>query len=139
MLETRCPTVSWFRTARSSWCPWRRTEKHRDLRFRKCVFKERCLIRAALALNARSLTVREWAKACFAYQLPQVHPFQRQFGAILFYAEMHVCEMEARERETGELVRREWTFMTNNQSMQRAISAEELHNRYCRKSLPGVI
>ena len=83
----------------------------------------RRLVRAALKsatqlLDTGGLFVWEWLGGCQACELPEMKMFQTRCGNQLLYYDLDACELGVRG-ETTRMVRKEWTFMTNSESLHR--------------------
>ena len=48
--------------------------------------------------------------------------FQTRFGNELLYSDLDACKLGVRDETTRMLVRKEWTFMTNSESLHKILN-----------------
>ena len=70
----------------------------------------------------------EWPRGCRAWELPEMKLFQTRYGEQLMYSEMDACELGVRDEKSRLLVRKEWTFMTNNENLHNNLNMSCSHH-----------
>ena len=133
LLRDNCPTVSWFRVSGALWCPWKWRDRYASDKTNKKFHTRRKLIRAALKLatqllNTGCLFVWEWPRGCQAWELTEKKMFQTHNGDQLFYSDMDACELGGRDEKTRMLARKEWTFMTNSETLHKTLNLRCSHH-----------
>ena len=132
LLRDNGPTVCWFRVSCALWCPWRWKDSDASERTYQKLHRGRRLIRAALQLATQlldtgGLFVWEWPRGCQACELPEMKMFQKHFGQQLLYSNLDTCELGVRVEKTRMLARKEWTFMTNSDTLHKILNLRCSH------------
>ena len=70
----------------------------------------------------------EWPRGCPAWELPEMKMFQTRFGNQLLYSVTDACELGVRDEKARVLVRKEWTFTTNSESLHKVLKMRCSHH-----------
>ena len=54
--------------------------------------------------------------------------FQKHFGHQLLYSDLDTCELGVRDEKTRMLARKEWTFMTNSETLHKILNLRCSHH-----------
>ena len=133
LLRENCPTVCWFRVSCALWCPWRWRDSDVSDKTNQKLCRGRRLVRAALKLATQSfitggIFVWEWPRGCQTWKMPEMKMFQTRFGKQLSYSDLDAFELGVRDETTNMLVRKEWTFMTNSESLHKNLNMRCSHD-----------
>ena len=70
----------------------------------------------------------EWPRGCQARELPETNIFKTRFGHQLLYSDLDACDLAVRDESTRMLVREEWTFMTNSETLHKILNLRCSHH-----------